>query len=176
MLAAAVIVTTYEQLCETGRYVTQEMLARALNVPHRTLQRWLSPRGMTWAGRPVAKFRHRRIFVVLVAYSLRHIGVFRSWSLTIQGRTLSCRAVQRAPQRMGGTPMLTNAPISDQVQREGLRVEEAAFVLGCGRTTIFQLIREKRLRVVKIGARTIVPRAEIARFLAEATERGGDAA
>lgn len=65
---------------------------------------------------------------------------------------------------------------TDQVQREGLRVEEAAFVLGCGRTTAFQLIREGKLRAIKIGARTIVPRSEVARFLAEATERGGDAA
>ncbi len=72
--------------------------------------------------------------------------------------------------------MLTTAPTTDQMQREGLRVEEAAFMLGCGRTTVFQLIREKRLRVVKLGARTIVPRTEIARLLADVTERDGDAA
>lgn len=72
--------------------------------------------------------------------------------------------------------MVTQTPIADRMQKEGLRVEEAAFVLGCGRTTVFQLIREKRLRVVKLGARTIVPRSEVARLLAEAAGRGGDAA
>lgn len=59
-----------------------------------------------------------------------------------------------------------NTPTNnDQLQREGLRVEEAAHILGCGRTTIFHLIREKRLRVVKLGTRTIVPRSEINRLL-----------
>lgn len=72
--------------------------------------------------------------------------------------------------------MLTSTPTTDQMQREGLRVEEAAFMLGCGRTTVFQLIREKRLRVVKLGARTIVPRSEITRLLSEATQDDGDAA
>lgn len=72
--------------------------------------------------------------------------------------------------------MMPNVPVSDQMQREGLRVEEAAFMLGCGRTTVFQLIREKRLRVVKLGARTIVPRTEIARLLSEATQDNGDVA
>jgi len=62
------------------------------------------------------------------------------------------------------------------VQREGLRIEEAATMLGCGRTKVFDLIREGRLRVVKLGARTIVPRSEVARLLAEATGRDGDAA
>ncbi len=72
--------------------------------------------------------------------------------------------------------MLTNVTIPDYMQKEGLRVEEAAFVLGCGRTTVFQLIREGRLRVIKLGARTIVPRSEVARLLADVAERGGDAA
>ncbi len=56
-------------------------------------------------------------------------------------------------------------PAADPMEREGLRVEETAFVLGCGRTTVFKLIREGRLRVVKFGTRTVVPRSEIERLL-----------
>jgi excisionase family DNA binding protein len=62
------------------------------------------------------------------------------------------------------------------MEQQGLRVEEAAAVLGCGRTTVFQLIRAGRLRVIKLGARTIVPRAEIARLLAGAGTSDTDAA
>ena len=68
----------------------------------------------------------------------------------------------------------TDSP--EQVRREGLRVEEAAQVLGCGRTTVFALIREGRLRRVKLGTRTIVPRAEVLRLLADTTHPNGDAA
>jgi excisionase family DNA binding protein len=84
-------------------------------------------------------------------------------------------ALGAATGQGGGTMAIQNL-VSDQVQREGLRVEEAAHFLGCGRTTVFQLIREGKLRVVKVGARTIVPRSEVSRFLAGATEHGGDAA
>jgi len=63
---------------------------------------------------------------------------------------------------MGLTSTLPN-----DVRREGLRVEEAAHIIGCGRTTVFQLIRQGRLRVVKLGTRTVIPRSEITRLLAE---------
>ena len=71
--------------------------------------------------------------------------------------------------------MVANVPISDSLQREGFHIEEAAYLLGCGRTTVFRLMREGKLRVVKIGTRTIITRSEIARFLAEATQDGGNA-
>ena len=64
---------------------------------------------------------------------------------------------------------MKHAPPED-VQREGLRVEEAAKMLGCGRTTAFDLIKQGRLRVVKLGKRTIVPRSEVLRLLAGAAE------
>ncbi len=72
--------------------------------------------------------------------------------------------------------MVVKQVLPEGMQREGLRVEEAAQVLGCGRTTVFALIREGRLRAVKLGARTIVPRSEVLRLLADATHRTGDAA
>lgn len=45
------------------------------------------------------------------------------------------------------------------------RVEEAARALGIGRTFVFQLIKEGRLKAVKIGRRTLIPVAECEAFL-----------
>ncbi len=40
------VISTYKLLAESGRYVTQEQLAYALGIDLRTLQNYLSPRGM----------------------------------------------------------------------------------------------------------------------------------
>lgn len=71
--------------------------------------------------------------------------------------------------------MTANYPLPAGMVREGLRVEEAAALIGCGRTKIFELIREGRLRTVKLGSRTIVPRAEVLRLL-DPTPHDQDAA
>ena len=69
--------------------------------------------------------------------------------------------------------MSIGARLAQDVERQSLRVEEAARALGCGRTTVFKLIREGRLRAVKLGTRTVIPRSEIGRLL---KARDGDAA
>ncbi len=69
--------------------------------------------------------------------------------------------------------MIVSHQTAPPIERQGLRIEEAAHALGCGRTTVFKLIREGRLRVVKLGTRTVIPRAEIERLL---STRGSDAA
>lgn len=46
--------------------------------------------------------------------------------------------------------------------------DRAAAHLGLGRTTTYRLIREGKLRSVKVGRRRLVPTEEIARFLREA--------
>jgi excisionase family DNA binding protein len=38
--------------------------------------------------------------------------------------------------------------------------------LGIKRTKIFQLLQEKKLRGVKLGSRTMIPEAELQRFVA----------
>jgi len=50
-------------------------------------------------------------------------------------------------------------------------VREAARVLGLGRDTAYQLVREGRLRAVRVGRRVLVPRAELEAFIAR--EAGG---
>jgi len=49
--------------------------------------------------------------------------------------------------------------------RASYHVEEAAALLGIGRTFMFALIRDRKIRVVKIGRRTLVPATEITAFL-----------
>lgn len=44
-------------------------------------------------------------------------------------------------------------------------VEEAAEILRCGRTTVFQLLKEGRLKAVPVGRKRIISMAEIHRFL-----------
>lgn len=52
-------------------------------------------------------------------------------------------------------------------------VEEAAKALGIGRTFVFQLIKEGKLKAVKIGRRTLIPVKEEEAFIAR---QGMDAA
>jgi excisionase family DNA binding protein len=69
----------------------------------------------------------------------------------------------------GGVVMVV-ARVLETVERQGYNVSEGARIVGVGRTTMHKLIREGRIKVVKIGARTIIPRHEIDRILS------GDAA
>jgi len=48
-----------------------------------------------------------------------------------------------------------------------LPVEEAARALGVGRTQFFVLLREGRIRSVKVGRRTLIPMSEVQRFAEE---------
>ncbi len=54
---------------------------------------------------------------------------------------------------------------SDSLERRGYSPAEAARIIGCGRTKMYDLIKEGRIRVVKIGTRTIIPKSEIDRLL-----------
>lgn len=49
-----------------------------------------------------------------------------------------------------------------------LTVEEAAHALSIGRTMAYYLIKDGRLRVVKIGHRTVVPVTALEEFLGSA--------
>jgi excisionase family DNA binding protein len=51
-----------------------------------------------------------------------------------------------------------------------LSVREAARELGIGRDSAYGLVREGRLRSVRIGARVLVPRAELEAFCARELE------
>lgn len=57
------------------------------------------------------------------------------------------------------------APVEAAPARRAYSPGEAAAVLGIGRTTVYQLVSEGRLRVVKIGVRTLIPATEIDRLL-----------
>jgi excisionase family DNA binding protein len=54
---------------------------------------------------------------------------------------------------------------SESLERRGYSPAEAARIVGCGRTKMYDLIKEGRVRIVKIGARTIIPKSEIDRLL-----------
>lgn len=52
--------------------------------------------------------------------------------------------------------------------RATLTVEEAAAVLGIGRTLAFEMARAGRLPVIRLGRRILVPRAALERMLEQA--------
>lgn len=45
------------------------------------------------------------------------------------------------------------------------RINDASRVSGLGRTKLYQLIGEGRLKVVKIGGRTLIPAVELRRLI-----------
>jgi len=45
------------------------------------------------------------------------------------------------------------------------RVRDAAHALSVGRSSIYNMIRDGRLRSIKIAGRTLIPRSEIERLL-----------
>lgn len=47
------------------------------------------------------------------------------------------------------------------------RVNDVPRILGLGRSTIYKLISEKKLKSVSIAGRTLIPRAEIERLVSE---------
>ncbi len=51
-------------------------------------------------------------------------------------------------------------------------VLEAARRLGIGRTNVFRCLNEGKIRAVRLGGRTLVPVAELARFVDALPERG----
>lgn len=48
------------------------------------------------------------------------------------------------------------------------RVNDACHAIGLGRTKLYSLIAEGKLKPVKIAGRTLIPRSEIERLIEEA--------
>jgi excisionase family DNA binding protein len=53
-------------------------------------------------------------------------------------------------------------------------VDEAARLIGVGRSTMFSLLEEGHIRSVKVGARRLVPRRALEEFLAERDVTGAE--
>jgi excisionase family DNA binding protein len=56
-------------------------------------------------------------------------------------------------------------PARETPQRILLTVREVAFVLGCGRTLVYDLIGSRQLPIVKVGRLTRVPMAAVDNFV-----------
>ena len=50
------------------------------------------------------------------------------------------------------------------------RVDSACHRLGVGRTKLYSLISEKKLKAIKIGTRTLIPESELQRLIANQLE------
>lgn len=47
-----------------------------------------------------------------------------------------------------------------------LRIDEVQHELGCGRSTVYELMADGRLRSVKVGRNRRIPASEVDRFIA----------
>lgn len=65
--------------------------------------------------------------------------------------------------------------ISEPLTRQTLTVEEAAKVLGIGRTLAYQMVREGTLPTLRFGGRRVVPRQALDRMLAGNADLTDDA-
>lgn len=57
-----------------------------------------------------------------------------------------------------------------------LSPDQAAKALGCGRTQVYSLLAQERLRSVKIGRLRRIPAAEISRYVDALLAEGGERA
>jgi excisionase family DNA binding protein len=64
---------------------------------------------------------------------------------------------------MRNTP--TNAIPTEEIMLFG--VDQAAAVLGIGRTNVYALMRDGKLRSVKVGGRRLIPRSALESFVAD---------
>lgn len=53
----------------------------------------------------------------------------------------------------------------------GVSPAEAGRLLGLGRTTIYRLIRKKRIHAVRVGSRIVVPSSVLLDLIAEGAEK-----
>jgi excisionase family DNA binding protein len=58
-------------------------------------------------------------------------------------------------------------------ERELLRAEEAAVVLGIGRSKVFEMLRAGELPVIRLGRSVRIPRQALAVWIEERTEQPG---
>ncbi len=56
-------------------------------------------------------------------------------------------------------------PIPNPLPKLAYSVAEVCHLLGLGRTGVFKEIRERRLRAVKAGRRTLIPASEVQAWL-----------
>lgn len=59
------------------------------------------------------------------------------------------------------------APLAQTPNKQAYSILEFCQAFGIGRSTLYDQIRNKRLQVVKVGARTLIPRGEAERWLAD---------
>lgn len=60
----------------------------------------------------------------------------------------------------------------ERLERQGYSPAETAIILGCGRTSIYEMLKRGRLRHVKVGARTVIPKVEIEKLLSGGNDDG----
>jgi excisionase family DNA binding protein len=80
-------------------------------------------------------------------------------------RKTKSNSAKRSPKSGGKKSHKKNPKTFVADPKSALRVEEAAHKSTLGRNAIYREIREGRLKIAKVGRRTIIPVAEFNRWL-----------
>ncbi|MDO8636752.1 MAG: helix-turn-helix domain-containing protein [Dehalococcoidia bacterium] len=59
--------------------------------------------------------------------------------------------------------------LTDKPERRTFTVQEAAHVLGIGRTSAYEAVRRGDIPVIRVGKRLLVPRAALEKLLLQGT-------
>lgn len=62
-------------------------------------------------------------------------------------------------------PKIRTVIMKEKPERLAYRIDEACASIGIGRSSLYNMIRDGRLKSVKIAGRTLIPRCEIERLL-----------
>ncbi|MHB1533917.1 MAG: excisionase family DNA-binding protein [Acidimicrobiales bacterium] len=84
-----------------------------------------------------------------------------------------CAAVERAASELAEDVRRLTGEVTTLVERpttqpKAVSVDDAAQLLGLGRSSLYELIETGRIRSVKVGSRRLVPMAAIDEFLSGA--------
>ena len=60
--------------------------------------------------------------------------------------------------------MIAQTELAASPERFAYRVPDACTALGIGRTSLYQLVKDGKLKLITIAGRTLVPRSELERL------------
>jgi excisionase family DNA binding protein len=82
-------------------------------------------------------------------------------TMTVDIEEVTMRKPGRPRKAVPDSDVTNSSPHAPTVQQVAYGIREAADVLGISRSSVYKLIKEKQLSVVKLGKRALIPVREI---------------
>lgn len=85
-------------------------------------------------------------------------------------KTTAKKSLPAAPSRPGVIVAIKATPNADKTDALAYRVADFCARIGISASTFWKLVSEQKIRVIRIGGRTLVPADEAARILREGVQ------